>query len=139
MTVDVKLGIAMAKLPFLVEPEKHLAPNEHIAKKIYRSQILKLNANPKDKKPVIEFEQKLQELGYVDYISNLSSSDREKILNSKVKYFIPWRPVWNANSISTPCRMTFDASMSDRNGRSLNSLLAKGANSLNSLIGINLT
>ena len=47
--VNVKLGIAMAKLPFLVEPEKYLAPNEHIAKKVYRSQLLKLNANPNDK------------------------------------------------------------------------------------------
>ena len=138
VTVDIELGFAMAKLPFLVDPEKHLAPNEHIAQKVYKSQLLKLNANPEDKKSVIDFEQKLQDLGYVDYISNLSPSERDKILSSTVKYFIPWRPVWNANSISTPCRMTFDASMSDRNGCSLNSLLAKGANSLNSLIGITL-
>ena len=138
VTVDIELGFAMAKLPFLVDPEKHLAPNEHIAQKVYQSQLLKLNANPEDKKSVIDFEQKLQDLGYVDYISNLSPSERDKILSSTVKYFIPWRPVWNANSISTPCRMTFDASMSDRNGCSLNSLLAKGANSLNSLIGITL-
>ena len=87
----------------------------------------KLNANPEDRKSVLEFEQKLQDMGFVEYVSNLKPSEREMIINSEIKYFIPWRPVWNPNSISTPCRLTFDASMGGREGCSLNSLLAKRA------------
>ena len=98
----------------------------------------KLNANPEDRRSVLEFEQKLQDMGFVDYVSNLKPSEREMIINSESKYFIPWRPVWNPNSISTPCRLTFDALMGGREGCSLNSVLAKGANSLNNLLGITL-
>ena len=63
VTVDIELGIAMAKLLFLGEPEKHLSPNEHIAQKVYKSQLLKLNANPEDKKSVIDFKQNCKILG----------------------------------------------------------------------------
>ena len=34
VSVDIQLAIATAKLPFLLDPEKHLAPNEHIAQKV---------------------------------------------------------------------------------------------------------
>ena len=138
VTVDIDLKITMSKLPFLVDPNKYLAPNEHVARRVWKTQLQKLNANPEDRKSVLEFEQKLQDMGFVDYVSNLKPSEREMIINSESKYFIPWRPVWNPNSISTPCRLTFDASMGGREGCSLNSVLAKGANSLNNLLGITL-
>ena len=136
--VDLEFERTIAKLPFLVDPEKHLVPNEHVALRVYRGQLQKLSKRPEDKKSVLEFEQKLQELGYVDYVSNLSPDLRDMILKAESRNFLPWRPVWNPDSVSTPCRLTFDASMSGRNGCSLNSLVAKGANSLNNLLGITL-
>ena len=57
-------------------------------------------------------------------------------MSSDVYYMIPWRAVHNENSVSTPCRLVFDASQGTRSGCSLNSMLAKGINSLNSLVGI---
>ena len=51
-------------------------------------------------------------------------------------YFIPWRIVFNDNSVSTPCRVVFDASASPRGQSSLNSLLCKGRNNLNNLVMI---
>ena len=39
-------------------------------------------------------------------------------------------------SISTPCRLVFDASLSTSTGVSLNELIAKGINSMNKLIEI---
>ena len=46
-----------------------------------------------------------------------------------MRYFIPWCPLWK-DSISTPCRLAFDASMGTKKGGgggcSLNSLLPKG-------------
>ena len=51
-------------------------------------------------------------------------------------YFIPWRAVWNTNSISTPCRLVFDASQTTSTGLSFNNLLAKGRNNMNKLVEI---
>ena len=67
---------------------------------------------------------------------NLPQVDQEMILAAPAKYFIPRRIVWNENSLSTPCRMVLDASVSPRGGCSLNSLLANGTNNMNNLISI---
>ena len=32
------------------------------------------------------------------------------ILDSNVKYFVPWRAVWNEGSVTHACRMVFDGS-----------------------------
>ena len=53
-----------------------------------------------------------------------------------IKYFIPWRVVWNSSSLSIPCRLVFDASQNTTNGCSLNDLLAKGTNNMNKLVEI---
>ena len=53
-----------------------------------------------------------------------------------VKYFIPLRAVWNPKSLSTRCRLVFDASQGTKEGCSINSLLPKGANSTNKLVDI---
>jgi hypothetical protein len=45
-------------------------------------------------------------------------------------YFIPWRTVYNEGSVSTPCRIVFDASSKTPGGESLNGVLAKGQNRL---------
>ena len=58
------------------------------------------------------------------------------IYSSPILHFIPWRVVWNTNSISTPCRHVFDASHPTSSGLSLNHLLAKGKNNMNKLIEI---
>ena len=70
----------------------------------------KLENYPKDKQGVINSEKKLQDLGFVEFFEKLSNDQKSMILGSSVKYFIPWRAVWNGNSISTPCRLVFDAS-----------------------------
>ena len=63
--VDVDRGITIAKLPF-VKSGSRLVPNEHEALNVYRGQTRKLNLKPDDKRAVIESEQKLQKLGFVD-------------------------------------------------------------------------
>ena len=39
--------------------------------------------------------------------------------------FIPWRVVWKDNSISTPCRIVFDASQPTSSGFSLNDVVTE--------------
>ena len=102
-------GITTAKLPFVTDLESRLKPNENEALKVFRGQVKKLNAKREDKIAVIESEEKLRSLGFVDCFSNLNDDDKNLILSSEVKYFIPWRAVWNEKSVSTPCRLVFDA------------------------------
>ena len=85
---------------------------------------------------MIKSERKLQDLGFVNFIEDLSADQKQKIDNSSLKNFIPWRTVWNQNSLSTPCRLVFDASQMTDSGFSLNSILVKGRNIINKLVQI---
>ena len=71
--VDPDKCVTSCKLPFLVDPESRLVPNDNGALQVFRQQVRKLNANPEDKAAVIKSQQKLQDLGFVDFVSNLKS------------------------------------------------------------------
>jgi hypothetical protein len=127
-----------AKLPFVVDPDTRLNPEAVLitATKVYKSQVRNLNKSPEDKTSVIESEKKLQDLGFVDFLDNLCEEDQNNILQSAVRYFIPWRAVWNEKSVTTPCRLVFDGSMGSKDSPSLNSLLPKGMNGMNKLVEV---
>ena len=129
-------GRTIAKLPFLSNPVHKLRPNKGIALKVYQSQLRRLERSPQDMDQVLKSENKLHDLGFVDFVENLNDEDRNMIHKSEVKYFIPWRAVWNENSLSTPCRLVFDASQTTKDGCSLNDILAKGTNNMNKLVEI---
>ena len=132
--VDLDNRTTTHKLPFLFNPETKLPPsNVHAATRIYESQVKALSKKPDDKASVIKSEGKLQELGFVDYLTNLSAEDQAWIREASCKNFIPWRIAWNPKSLSTPCRTVFDGSFTIGGGDSLNSILAKGTNNMNSL------
>ena len=102
--------------------------------KVYQQQLRKLNKpeNIKDKEDVINSEKKLQSLGFVDYVRDLPVHIQQ-MLQSQIKHYIPWRAVWKPGSISTPCRVVYDASSPTSTGYSLNDIIAKGRNNLNRL------
>ena len=133
--IDTETATSTALLPFIAEPATRLANNKEKAMKIYQQQIRKLNRpeNKKDKQDVLDSEAKLHQLGYVDYVQNLSAAEQSSLKSSITHYYIPWRAVWKGNSISTPCRVVFDASQPTSTGYSLNDVIAKGRNNLNKL------
>ena len=133
--VDIDNFRTTHELPFMTEPDGKLSSTEFMARKIYQSIVKTLANKPERKKAALESEGKLQRLGYVEWFENLDPEVREMILNS-FRYFITWRLVFNENSLSTPCRVVFDASCSPKGGCSLNMLLAKGTNNMNKLISI---
>ena len=96
----------------------------------------KLNQNPHDKEDVIKSETKLQSLGHVEFVRNLTPEQQEMLTKNPVQNFIPWRAVWNSNSISTPCRLVFDASQPTASGTSPKDILAKRNNNMNKLVEI---
>ena len=88
--VDITQGQTSVKLPFLYDPINKLTPNRHIAKRVYDGQLKKLSVNSEDKNDVNMPENKLQELGFVDSLENLTVEQQEKIMNSPINYSIPW-------------------------------------------------
>ena len=102
---------------------------------IYKSVLRQLHKPGMEeiKKEVIKSEAKMQALGFVDYVSNLSAQQQQNLRDNIIQNYIPWRPVHNQNSVTTPCRLVFDASHPTPSGKSLNDCLAKGHNSLNKL------
>ena len=133
VSIDTENRFTIASLPFIHDPVLKLAPNKHKALRVFNQQVKKLNKSPQDKLDVIKSESKLQALGHVDYLSNLSNHQQLMLQNSKIQNYIPWRAVWKDNSLSTPCRLVFDASQPTDTGYSLNNLLAKGRNNMNKL------
>ena len=69
--VDVASQRTTTSLPLMNNPSIKLAFNKERVLKVYNQQIKKLNRNTHDKKDVIESEEKLQQLGYIDYVRNL--------------------------------------------------------------------
>ena len=127
--------MCVAHLPFLDNPDLKLVSNMKSARKVYNGVVKALAKSSKDKEDVLEAERKLQNLGFVDWLENLSKDDQNLILNGIVQYYIPWRVVWS-NSVSTPVRPVFDASMRPPGGCSLNDILPKGSNNMNNLMQI---
>ena len=75
--------------------------------------------------------QKLLDRGHVSLMSNLTEDEKTRMESTPgAGYTIPWRTVYNESSLSTPCRLVFDASAKTPGGASLNSVLAKGQNRL---------
>ena len=108
--VDIEQGITSSALPFVFSnPDLKLVPNGKSMLKNYKNQITILDRRPADKLAVIESENKLQRLSLVDYVENLTDKETS-FINGKLQNCIPWRVVWNENSVSTPCRLVFDAS-----------------------------
>ena len=60
--------MVITSLPFTHSPEKRLAPNKHKVEKVYKQQLRKLANRPKDKEQVLKSEEKLHQLGYVEYV-----------------------------------------------------------------------
>ena len=133
INVDVNERTSTAVLPFIHDPVMKLAPNRSKALKVYNQQLKKLSSSAEDKEEVLKSEAKLQKLGFVDYIKNLSPEVQDALRKNPIQNYIPWRVVWKHSSISTPCRVVFDASMTTDSGFSLNDTLAKGSNTMNKL------
>ena len=102
-----------------------MAPNRHKAEKVYRQQLKKLANKQKGKEEVLKSKEKVQQLGYVDNVSNLPDEIQTILKESSIQNYILWRLVWKENSLTTPFRLVFDASQATDTSFSLNNILTK--------------
>ena len=93
ITVDTDRRIITALLPLMFNLLHKLAPNKDKALCIYNQQVKKLNQNPEDKEDVIQSEAKLQSLGHVEFVKNLTSEQQKMVAKDPIQNFIPWRAV----------------------------------------------
>ena len=84
VTVDPDRRITTALLPLMFNPLHKLAPNKDKALCIYNQQVKKLNQNPEDKEDVIQSEAKLQSLGHVEFVENLTPEKQEMLAKNPV-------------------------------------------------------
>ena len=133
--VDIEQGVTSADMPLTGDPAILLAPNKDKALKVYHQQLKRLWKDPTDAEALIKSEKKLQDLGFVDWVENLSPEVQRQLRENPIQNFIPWRVAWK-DSMTTPCRMVFDASQPTASGYSLNDITPKGINMLNNLVEI---
>ena len=132
--VNLSKGEVTARLPLIYDAKERLAPNKKKALAVFKSQISRITTEEREE--IIKSEKKMHDLGYVEYVKDLSSEQQRKLHESAIQNFIPWRVVYNTNSCSTPTRLVFDASQPTSSSYSLNDILAKGRNSMNKLLEI---
>lgn len=126
-----------ARLPFIEDPLQKIRPNRYQAEKVLESQLRNISKSEDMKQDVLQSHKKLQDRGHVVSVKDLSPEELER-MNSMPGdgYIIPWRTVYKESSLSTPCRMVFDASAKTPGGESLNNILAKGRNKLEKILHI---
>ena len=134
VVVDFEAQEMRVNLPLLADPITTLGENKKAAQKIYKQQVEKLNRSPVDKADVIKSEMKMHKRGHVQFLSELSPEDKQRMDSSEFSHFIPWRSVWNSNSMTTQCRVVFDLSAVTETGLSLNDITPKGINQINNLV-----
>ena len=133
-SVELKVSekAVYSKLPFIFNPKMKLTDNRKVAEKILQSQLNQIAKKPGMKEDIEKAHAKLADKHYVIPVTDLPEKLQKDVLGSG--YYIPWRVVYNEGSLSTPCRIVFDASAKCPGGESLNEILAKGANVLARLL-----
>ena len=130
--IDDERHQIICKLPLKKGDENLLAPNFRAAKDRLRTELLKLRKLPEEEQhQVRDSFLKLRKLGYIKTLSELSEDEKRVVTASKVNYFIPVSIAYKESSVSTPARITMDASSRTSSSYSLNSLLPVGSNSFN--------
>ena len=137
LSYDPVNKIVSASLPFMEDPSVALKPNRHIAEKVFESQMRLINRNPGMREDVIRAHNKLRDKGFVVPMSELSEQDAAEFsVLPGDGVFIPWQIQYKEASKSTPARLVFNGSSTTGTGKSLNSILAKGDNTLAKILDV---
>ena len=100
----------LCHLPLRGKPEEYLSTNQRDARRVLDKQVSLYYQEEDTKALIIKAMNKLFSKGYVSLLKDLPKDQQAMILDSPVMYFIPWRVVFKASSISTPARPVFDCS-----------------------------
>ena len=77
--MNIKNRVTVASLPLMRNPAIKLAPNKNKALQIYNQQTRKLDQNLQGKRDVTESEAKVQKLGFVVFVKNLTPEQQQML------------------------------------------------------------
>ena len=132
VTLDYENQRFICKLPLRGKPEDFLTTNMKDANKVLERQVNFYHGEENTRAMIVRAMKKLFGNNHVILLKDLPIEQQNLILNQPVQYFIPWRVVFKASSISTPGRPVFDCSArtpisaDGKGGCCLNDLMAKG-------------
>ena len=106
--LDFENSSIVCTLPGRGPERDFLSSNKDLALKVLRSVCKRYQQDQSAKTLIIASFQKLFDKGFIKLIDDLPPEIRREFEAKEVQYVIPWRPVFT-DSISTPCRPTFDA------------------------------
>ena len=130
--LDFQNKSIICTLPTRGEEREFLTSNKDLATKVLLSVCKRYQGDLKAKELILGSFKKLFDNGYIKLMDQLTPEEKSQFENKEVQYHIPWRPVF-ADSVTTPCRSTFDASSRTKKradgsgGRCLNDLIVKGS------------
>ena len=133
--LDPEKGVAIAKLPFVLNPEDNLKNNRHIAQKMLDRILKKYCTDIETRESILKAWKKMIDKNHIVFVKDLSPCYQDMLARAKVSYWIPWN-IQYKESISTPIRPVFNASSSSPSGFSLNDCLAKGTPDLVRLLSV---
>ena len=137
LRLEAKSRKLWAKLPFIKDPAVHLNPNRYLAEKIFDRQMRTIVKNPEMREDVLKSHAKLESRGFVIKWDEIPEDYKERLeAIPGPGYIIPWQIVYKLASLSTPIRMVMNGSCATPGGESLNTILAKGANTLTKIFDI---
>ena len=129
--IDFEKKVTFSRFPFRCDPVPYLKKlwngpsNEKMAFKVFEQQRRK---SPEVRAATVKFHKDVAEKGFVVPLKTLSSEVQQMIKDAPIRHYFLWRSVFREESLSTPCRIVVDPTMSG-----LNNVLCKGINCLNSL------
>lgn len=112
----------VVKLPFVQNVKQQLANSKEMCKKRFLNMESRLNRNEHLKLQYINFMKEYENLNHM----TLKCSLDEDNSHDENSYFLPHHPVLRESSLTTQCRIVFDASFKTSNETSLNDLLCLG-------------
>ena len=133
---DVDNKCLWAELPFTADPDEELGKNRHVALSVLKGQMKQLKGSEEKRQEVLKSHAKLVDNGYSCKVNELPADIQHQLKEAQGAYYLPWRTVHKEGSLSTPVRTVFDASSSTTSGKSLNNILAKGSNKLETIFNL---
>ena len=132
VTLDYENQRFLCSLPLRGKAEDFLVTNKRDAQKVLDRQVLLYHKEEATKDLIVKAMNKLFKKNHIQLLKDLPEHTQRMILDEAVNYFIPWRVVFKASSISTPARPVFDCSAKTplnnqgQGGHCLKDLMAKG-------------
>ena len=103
--IDEDTGRAVARLAFMMDPNDHIKPNEHIATKRLEN-VFKQNPSKEVREMLSKAFKKLIDRGHIVPWDKLSHDQRKEFSESKTSYYLPWNTSFKEKVPQPSCTLS---------------------------------